>query len=528
MKRPFPLHPLLMAAYPVLFLYGINQIHFPVTIIFLPLIFLLLATLAAWALLCLVFRSMYKAGLLTTLLLFIVFSHVAVRTLLKTLEFRILGHLVGANEMLLILWLILAAGVIAALFRTKSSPDGWTKTVNVVTLFLVVFSIGKIGLSAIRNGSFQKHGTAEVTEEPVKVSPRYDCDIYYIILDGYARADILEKVYHFDNRPFLDFLADHGFKVAAGINSNYIQTILSMASSLNFTYLDDLKDMPTTDRQPAVRMIQDNRLFRMLREAGYEIVTFASGYYGTEIRKSDLFLKPSHGNRWMSLHLNEFQNGLLRMTLFPLLSSRLFSKKVDFAAQHRNLTLYILNRLREIPGWKGERNRFVFSHIVCPHPPFVLNERGESLQPPGEEDFNDGSHLVKGSFSTDDYKRGYLGQLRFINEQMEEIIRGILEESKKPAIIILQADHGPGSGLNWEDPQQSLLSERFSILNAYHFPREGAEEIPDGITPANSFRLVLNHLFDSQLPLLENRSYFSKWSNPYGFIDVTEEVRPGR
>src|SRR3970282_1068515 len=74
-------------------------------------------------------------------------------------------------------------------------------------------------------------------------SPRGDSpDIYYIILDGYARDDILRKFYQLDNRDFLDRLGELGFYVAGCAQSNYAQTQLSLASSLNFAYLDSLGD----------------------------------------------------------------------------------------------------------------------------------------------------------------------------------------------------------------------------------------------------------------------------------------------
>ena len=36
-------------------------------------------------------------------------------------------------------------------------------------------------------------------------------DVYYVILDGYARADALATHYGFDNEPFLSALRDRGF-----------------------------------------------------------------------------------------------------------------------------------------------------------------------------------------------------------------------------------------------------------------------------------------------------------------------------
>ena len=39
-------------------------------------------------------------------------------------------------------------------------------------------------------------------------------DVYYVILDGYARADALATHYGYDNEPFLDALRERGFVVA--------------------------------------------------------------------------------------------------------------------------------------------------------------------------------------------------------------------------------------------------------------------------------------------------------------------------
>jgi len=35
---------------------------------------------------------------------------------------------------------------------------------------------------------------------------------------------------------------------------------------------------------------------------------------------------------------------------------------------------------------------------------------------------------------------------------------------------------------------------------------------------------VFNTLFDAELELLEDRSYFARWSRPYDFIDVTDRL----
>jgi hypothetical protein len=64
-----------------------------------------------------------------------------------------------------------------------------------------------------------------------------------------------------------------------------------------------------------------------------------------------------------------------------------------------------------------------------------------------------------------------------------------------------------------------------TILNAYYFPDKQYQGLHDRITPVNSFRVVLNTFFGAQIPLLEDRSFFSTWAEPYQFIDVTKAAR---
>ena len=112
-----------------------------------------------------------------------------------------------------------------------------------------------------------------------------------------------------------------------------------------------------------------------------------------------------------------------------------------------------------------------------------------------------------------------------IDSQIQPVIEGILAKSKTPPVIIIQADHGPGAYLIWESPEQSNLQERFSILNAYYLPDGGEAALYPSITPVNSFRVVLNQLFNAGLELLPDKNYFTTWKHPYEFIDVTDKVQ---
>ena len=62
-------------------------------------------------------------------------------------------------------------------------------------------------------------------------------DVYYIILDGYSRADVIKNDLGYDNTPFLDQLRGLGFVIGSCSRSNYDATHTSITSSLNMEML---------------------------------------------------------------------------------------------------------------------------------------------------------------------------------------------------------------------------------------------------------------------------------------------------
>jgi len=340
-------------------------------------------------------------------------------------------------------------------------------------------------------------------------------NIFYIILDGYARADILERLYQYDNTEFLEYLTGRGFFVAAGSRSNYAQTGLSLASSLNMRYLDDPVNrigIESWRLGPANYMILNNSVFGFLKDHGYAIVAFASGWSVTEMRSADTYMAA----RW---YPDEFQNALIDMTPIPFVAGQLGG--YDRYGLHRERILYAFDHLADTS--QLERPTFVFAHMIAPHPPFVFGPHGEEIDPDYRFTLRDGSHVIrKRKLTRDEYVQRYREQLIFINSRTKAAVDGILSKSTRPTIIILQADHGPGSMLDCGDPSNANFEERFSILNAYYLPNGGGIHLYDDITPVNTFRIVLNHYFGTEYGLLKDKTYFSTWSNPYAFIDVTD------
>jgi hypothetical protein len=178
--------------------------------------------------------------------------------------------------------------------------------------------------------------------------------------------------------------------------------------------------------------------------------------------------------------------------------------------------------LREIPPQPGPK--FVFAHLLAPHPPFVFSPDGEPVEADWDYRLSDGSHF---DGTRDQYINGYRGQIQYINTLLAETIDQILESSATPPVIILQGDHGPGAYLDYESLENTCIQERFSILNAYYFPNQDKSIFDSSISPVNSFRILFDSYFNTSLGLIEDRSYYSTWSRPYNFTDVTSLSRQG-
>jgi len=336
-------------------------------------------------------------------------------------------------------------------------------------------------------------------------------DIYYIIVDAYARADILKEIYQFDNFEFLSYLAEKGFYVADESRANYPQTQLSLASSLNFMYLDGLAARmgdQSDNRQPLQVMIKNNKTFRFLRNHGYSIFAFSSGYGATEITDADIYMSPPE--QW---DISEFQEALIMLTPLSIL------KETRFDVRRSRIT-YAVAHVADATQVDGPV--FVFAHLQAPHWPFIFDADGKPIDPPR-------GIGMRADYEYDEFIAGYRDQLIGVNGMLRTTIDEILAQSSDPPIIIIQADHGPDARLDYGgwDIEKSYLPERMSILNAYYFPKQDYGSLYESITPVNTFRVVFNDYFGADYELLEDKSYFATWEHPYLFTDVTDEVSVG-
>jgi hypothetical protein len=510
-----PVHPFFFAAHPILFLYARNAAQMTGVEVWRPLWVSLAATGVLYAWLRLALKEFWRAALVLTVVVYLFFE----AGLLSKVWYR-LAHLD-----VLVAWSLLVVALSVMVVRRRVRPPALTRFLNLTGLFLVGMCLCQIAVSqaeGFRGARALRAHYAEATPPPTLAPTMgYAPDIYYVILDGYGRADVLKDLYGKEGNHLADYLGARGFYVAPAARSNYGQTALSLASSLNMEYLDYLaedKGVAPQDRRPLITLMRDSRVAAVLRSLGYTVVLYPSVYVTQHDFKADAVIA-APGDDGAGI----FEVSVAEMTPLPEISRKLNDHAsvlrffLDEPDVHRMRTEFALDALGRLPD--HGKPLFVFAHVLCPHPPFIFNRMGatKTHEPPG---FGDGAP-VAGDSST--YRQRYEAQMAYLNTRAREIVDRILASSKRPPIIIFQGDHGPGSKLVWAYEPGSVTSvdlrERMSILNAYYLPAGGQAALYPGISPVNTFRVIFNHYFGARYPLLPDRSFFSAFITPYRFIE---------
>lgn len=350
-------------------------------------------------------------------------------------------------------------------------------------------------------------------------------DVYYIILDAYGRQDVLQEFYTYDNSDLVGSLESKGFYVANQSSSNYIQTMLSLTSSLNMDYLQTMIEQGdvSANRYELIDVIQHSEVRRVLSENGYQTVSFGNEYKAT-VPDADVFYDDARSG---ILHpVTAFEGIVFDHTMAR---TALVWKPLNYALigapyrAHAEIIVSTFERLQEVPELEGDY--FVYAHVIAPHPPFVFDAQGNFIEQYEVFSLDDANYYIK-EHSRGGYIGGYRKQIQYINTLLMETVDAILAKSDTPPIIIIQSDHGPGAYLHWGSLESTIPAERFGILNAYYFPDEDYTMLYSEITPVNSFRVVINQYFDGEYELLPDQHYYSKWSFPFEFTEVTDLSLP--
>lgn len=528
MKKPWVIHPFLMALFPGLFFvtYNIGEITLSRVDAIGSLITLPLLSLLFWLILSWIVKNRQKAGLLVSLFLFVIFSYYPVYdTLLRIFRYEVdyskIFNDVVLSRILLSGSLIITAGLSCRIIKTRKSLNNATRIINVFAAGLVGISLVQLGVYLYQNypalrsdDRLELIAEEGVTRVGIENIPRGRLpDIYYIVPDRYAGEKSLKEFFGFDNFEFIEYLRKNGFYVAADSYANYPKTSWSLAATLNYEYLDDLSGFyprGVIDLKPLHKRIKYHKAGNFLRANGYQYIHFGSG----DVERTNR--SPMADRNIAYASATNLMVSLYEVSIFYYIA-QLFDWEYDTRLIHRERILFTFEKLAEMPDLDSDQPKFIFAHLLFPHPPYVFDQNGDR---PGPD-------------QSRDEREKYISQLKFSNRKFRELIDQLLTKSPVPPIIILQADEGPlpdrfqsdERNFDWRLATGAELREKFEILNAYYLPGFDYNLLSPGITPINTFRLIFNHYFNAGYELLPDKNYtFVKILYPYEFIEVTERL----
>jgi hypothetical protein len=143
----------------------------------------------------------------------------------------------------------------------------------------------------------------------------------------------------------------------------------------------------------------------------------------------------------------------------------------------------IFNGLEKIQSTLDKKPKFIYAHIMMPHPPYYFDAEGNRT------DFsysNDGKNMHK-----------YLEQLKYTNKLLMETVSSILNSAKQPPVIIVQSDHGFRSYEGYDK-----LEIEHSTLSCFYFPDKDYSMLNDSLKTINTFRIIFNKYFNQNLKLI--------------------------
>ena len=369
-----PSYPFLFAFAPIVGLFA-NNYHevLPLDVV-RPAVAAAAFVLVAYAFNYLLVRDIRKSAFLTAVIVVVVIAYGPVRHFVPDEVLRTRSYLLSWSAVGLAGYVF----CIRYLRNAQTRLTALTQALNWAGFAVVAGPLAIAGVLAISSPQVETMVDAveQRTPDPERgsvVERSGQPDIYYIVLDAHGRADILRDRYGLDSVPLIEALRRRGFYIADKAISNYGWTHLSLAATLNLTYLDEYiarfgSDQVSVDGFMAASRhfysyIWDSKLRQFLEARGYRIMGNRSGYNVTRAFATREFPLP--------FALNESERVLLEnMAVEPILA---WFGKSSHDGAHRGI-VSTLERLGQVAALASPK--FVFVHIVAPHTPFVMDADG--------------------------------------------------------------------------------------------------------------------------------------------------------
>ncbi len=378
--------------------------------------------------------------------------------------------------------LILAAlfvYVLKVLRAHKATIGNANKLFCLIAAAMLLFSA--ISIWAHYRGTVRMNGLSDKTIVTLQKKTTPFPDIYFIVLDEYASPSQMKNYFHSDISSFVVYLKQKGFMVTElvtkSLSTNEIiagRMNMAIANSANAATAYSSFSESIMESVNLREYRSENQMFEIrnsdvvsfLKNIGYHFVNIGSWFsytrYNWQADENFNTYGLQFSNEIASIIAN---NSALRLVFI----NRYF---------HKTAVLDAFDLLGRMPAIAG-KPKFVFAHIICPHPPYIFGPSGGKL----------GLSLYGASKNA---RQPYIDQHAFITEKVKEFVAHKLSGTKTAPVIIIQSDHGarikgPGA---------------YQVFSAIYLPSHGSKPLQSSMLSANTFRSVFNEIFGANLEIL--------------------------
>ena len=472
-----------------------------------PLLITIAFVLISFTFGLLIGRSWEKASLFSAIysLFFFTFGHLYNFLGVITIVGLSFGYLKQ-----LVLCLVFFLVVVVLVLRYSRPGNSFFLIGNIIAGILIIFNLIPTIAYAIQIQQALKQASVEEEVSP-QAALSTQPDIYFIILDAYAREDVLQEVINYDNSEFLSALQERGFYIPECAYSNYDGTLKALTSILNMDYLNNL-DVDISDQEGFAasndNLFINNKIRSLMHGYGYQFVTGRGHSSVVDINNSDLYFNywqnqkkddDLDAQRFASLYFNTtalrviseiYKDNPAKVSWLPywIASNRESEAYLAEATYWYYQNNYMFDSMESIPQRQG--NYFVYAHIIAPHGPYVYRADGSFNYP----------------LDSNDEKVLYAEAVTYLNKRVLELVDTLQSESDVEPIIIIQSDHAIH--------QMSTGLEKHKILSAYYLPGTLTTPPYATLTPVNNFRIIIRNYFDPSMELLPDILYVRLENNP--------------
>jgi hypothetical protein len=326
-------------------------------------------------------------------------------------------------------------------------------------------------------------------------------DVYYLVFDSYPGNSFLKKYMNFDNSAFIQSLEKRQFCVVKNAKSNYNRTAFSIASTLNFQYLGDFdhshvgpKDYARanlTIKQAIVPQFFLKQKYSFHNLSIFDIDTVRSVRRETFFTMSEqsVFLYNTLWERIKNDLLWNLATGEYAISAIKRSFAELASLSKKSQGEKNIYTRIILNTIGKVAN-ENRTPKFVYAHFYLPHPPFFYDENGKE---------NNLTYIVTETSLKN--KDMFLSYLKYTNRIILGLVDSIEAASGNKSVIIIQSDHG------YRDYTENMESY-FANFSAFYFPDNDYSTVHDSLSNINTFPLIFNKYFHTNIPLQKDSSIF--------------------